>query len=404
MIFINNNNKNRCCGCGACSSICPKIAISMETDEEGFVYPIVNKELCINCGACDRVCPFLKEYSSKKETNAIAAKSNDERIRSKSSSGGIFSLIAEYVLNERGVVYGSAMDIYYKKATHVRVENSVELERLRGSKYLQSLIGNSYKNVKKDLDSKKLVLFSGTPCQICGLKGYLGKEYSNLFTVEVICHGVPSDLLWRRYIDYLEHKYKANVAHVNFREKRSYQNKFGVYKNNDSVCMFNSVQTDPYLAMFLKNCCLRPSCYNCSFKEKESQADLTLGDFWGIQTIVPEFDDQKGISLVLLHSEKGRLLLKHIRDSLVFKDADYKLAIAHNKSYYRPTEKPLTRDKFYVDLKQKSFKKIISKYAGFSLKVKVKTIIKKNKFFAFFVRHRTNHNFSYGVKIIFKKR
>ena len=403
MILIDDSNKNKCCGCGACSSICPKAAISMKTDSEGFIYPFINNQLCINCGACNRVCPFLKEYPLKEDVDVIAAKSLNEGIRSKSSSGGIFSIIAEHVLNKCGVVYGTSMGNDCKEAINTRILNINELEKLRGSKYLQSSMNDSFKNIKIDLESKRVVLFSGTPCQVFGLKSYLGKEYDNLFTIEIICHGVPSPLLWNKYVDYLENKYHSRVTEVNFREKKTNSNRFGIQKKKDAICIYNSVQTDPYLVMFLNNCCLRPSCYNCLFKDKKSQADLTLGDFWGVQNITPEIDDKKGISLVLIQSQKGKMLLEHISDNIAFMTSDYNLAIAHNSSYYLPVTKPATRDMFYFELEKKPFKSILSRYAKLKFKTRINAIIRSTELFAFFDRRKNVKNFSYGIKILLKK-
>jgi len=272
--------KKNCSGCHACYSICPKQCIKMCEDEEGFWYPQIDKEQCVNCGACKKVCPVLKEYQPNPRGKAYACINKDEGIRMKSSSGGIFTLLASAVIEQGGVVFGVAFDSDFS-AFHTYVEDKTELEKLRGSKYVQSRIFDTYKKVKEYLDLKRIVLFSGTPCQIGGLKTYLGKEYDNLIMQDIICHGVPSPLVWQKYITLRETKAGSKIGRTFFRHKKygwkTYSVRFEFSNRTEYEQIFSK---DLFMRAFLANLCLRPSCYNCHFKSKERESDITLADFW----------------------------------------------------------------------------------------------------------------------------
>ncbi|MGN0811936.1 MAG: Coenzyme F420 hydrogenase/dehydrogenase, beta subunit C-terminal domain, partial [Candidatus Coproplasma sp.] len=271
----------------------------MAQDEEGFLYPQVNESNCVNCGLCESVCPFEKiEPARLAKPISYAVKIKDFEIREKSSSGGFFSVLANEIIAQNGVVYGAAMCEGNKSAQHIRVDSFKGLEALRTSKYLQSAMNDIYKQVLADLKIGKKVLFSGVPCQINGLRLFLRKEYENLLCVEVICHGVPSPALWKKYVEYLEKKYTADIQDVNFRSKKHGWNKFGLTVKGDNIEQYESAGDDPYMRMFLRDYCLRPSCYDCNAKRLESMADLTIADFWGINNVIPEFNDDIGVSLV----------------------------------------------------------------------------------------------------------
>ena len=378
-------SKTKCCGCEACVNACPKNCISMKVDAEGFEYPSVDKTLCINCGLCEKVCPFNKQEPLRcKKPKTYAVKIKDDTVRILSSSGGIFSILASEVLGRDGVVYGVALSDDLKKALHFRVDNTEDLYKLRGSKYLQSKTGIIFNQVKSDLDNNKQVLFSGVPCQINGLKFFLRKEYENLLTVEVICHGVPSPALWAKYFDYLETKYNAKIHKVNFREKRNGWKTFGLTEDGDNISQYLNQHQDPYMQMFLRNYCLRPSCYDCVAKKLESMADLTLADFWGIQNVAPEMDDDKGTSLVLVQTHKGEKFLDSLKNQFVSKKVDFETGIKSNVSYWKSCEKPTQRNTFFVDMENMSFEELQDKYCkpikvSFFRKVirKFKTILKR---------------------------
>lgn len=361
--MIKIENKERCCGCSACANICPKNCISMEEDNEGFIYPVVDLKSCINCKLCEKVCPNKKNTPTRKSKPiTYAAKINDDEIRNQSSSGGIFSILAEAVLNENGVVYGVAMSDDLKSAHHIRVDSIDDMYKLRGSKYLQASVGDMYRSVKEDLKNGKKVLFSGAPCQINGLKLFLEKDYEKLITIEVICHGTPSPALWKKYCEHIENKYNGQIKTVNFREKRNGWKKFGLVEEGNNISQYLSLSDDPYMIMFLRDYCLRPSCYDCNAKKLESMADLTIADFWGINNVAPEMDDDKGTSLVLVQTEKGNVLLNTLKDKFIGKKVDYEESIIYNKSYFQSVNKPKERKTFFSDMNNISFDELKNKY------------------------------------------
>lgn len=359
--MINIINKKDCCGCHACYNICPKNAIDMVEDEKGFKYPKIDKEKCINCGLCKKVCPIVNNKQIINNPIAYACYNIDEKTRIKSSSGGIFTLLATEILNNNGVVFGASFDKEFN-VEHIYIEKGEDIEKLRCSKYVQSKIGDTYRKVKKFLEDDRYVLFTGTPCQIEGLKTYLQSDYEKLYTQDIICHGVPSPKIWNKY-----KKYRINIdndilQNINFRNKdngwKLYNMKI-LYKNMQYK---RSIKEDIYMKIFLKNFSLRDSCYNCSFKKKNRNSDITLGDFWGIQNIFPELDDDKGTSLVILNSEKGKILFENIKEKIVFKEANIDDAIKYNPSMIKSVEKPIKREEFFTDLNKLEFNVLVQKY------------------------------------------
>lgn len=301
-------SKQECCGCGACYSICPKNAISMKYDEEGFEYPVIDDKICVNCNSCSKVCPVQNHVcESEFKVQAFAAYNLKEEQRLQSSSGGIFPLIAEYFLQNGGVVYGAAFTDNFE-VEHIGITRMSELKRLQGSKYVQSRLGRIFLDVKDALLDNKIVLFSGTPCQVEGLKSFLIKDYNNLYTIDLVCHGVPSPKIWQRYLN--EEYGIDSITAINFRDKK---NGWANYDLHISTNVESSHEPNPiaiykedYLRGFLKELYLRPSCHKCSFKKIHHVSDITLGDLWGNKTICPEFaDDNKGISAVFVQSKKG---------------------------------------------------------------------------------------------------
>lgn len=319
--------KSDCCGCGGCSQVCPKQCIEMKADNEGFLYPSVDKNACVSCGLCERTCPILssKRNESKKDIrqDAHVAYHLDEAIRLKSSSGGVFTALAEDVIQHGGIVFGAAFDQEFL-VHHICVEDLNGLEKLRGSKYLQSRTEDTFREAKAALNQGRQVLYSGTGCQIAGLKAYLKQSYPNLLTVDILCHGVPSPLLWKRYLLELEHTHGAKAQQINFRNKNLGWKRFSLSLlfSNNQVYM-HTLKEDPYMQMFLKNICLRPSCYDCKFKTIHSQADITLGDCWGIEKYMPEIDDDKGISVIFVHTGNGAGAISRIASSVHIQKADF---------------------------------------------------------------------------------
>ena len=308
------------------------------------------------------------------------AYSKDNNIRLKSSSGAIFSLLAEQVLHQNGVVYGVAMSQDCQYAEFVCIDKQEDLSKLRGSKYLQARVGNSYQQVKVDLESGLTVLFSGTGCQINGLKGFLGKKYENLFCVDVICHGVPSPKLWRHYAQYVESEANAKLINVNFRCKDDSWSDFGIKRiDSDRKVMYVSKDKDPHMLMFLRDYCLRPSCYECVAKQHKL-SDLTIADFWGITEVLPEINDDKGVSLVIIRTGKGSKLFDRIKADIVCKEVSYEDGVRRNRAEYSSANCPAERDYFFNDMTSMSFDELKAKYAvptRISFKSKVKRSIKK---------------------------
>lgn len=286
-----------------------------------------------------------------------ACYSKNEEIRLKSSSGGVFSLLADAVLTLRGVVYGVAMSRDCYNAEFIRVTDSAGLEKLRGSKYLQAQMGNVFRQVKEDLTEGRYVLFTGTGCQVNGLKCFLEKEYETLFCVDVICHGVPSPELWKKYIRYQESKY-GKLVEVDFRCKNFSWNGFEMKENS----LFISKEEDAFMQMFLRDYCLRPSCYQCKAKNVKL-SDMTMADFWGIERVAPEINDDKGTSLVIVRTIKGKELWEKIVGEMKAKEVTYTDGVRRNPAEYSSAGKPEKRNSFFEDMNSLDFGKLVEKYA-----------------------------------------
>lgn len=396
--------KSKCCGCSACANICPQHCISMKRDSEGFEYPEIDRERCINCNLCEKVCPMLQTKMNKPVQLSLAAINTNEEVRMKSSSGGLFYAIAKYVLSLNGVVFGAAFEESNKKVVHIAVEYIEDLYKLQKSKYVQSEIGTAYAEVKRALDSGRCVLFSGTPCQVKGLHLYLGKDYDNLISVDIICHGVPSPKLWEKYIDYIEKSNHTTVSNVIFRYKLADWRTLGRHKIDKNTFVVRKLRyADPFIQMFLKNYSLRPSCYTCNVKENKS-ADITLGDFWGVEKICPEFNDGKGVSLVLIRSVKGKKLMEKIDKEIALKEVSYENAIQYNPSEYSSTKIPENRNEFFQDMNLLGFKKLAEKYLPLSVKSKVINICSYSKIYRYFKPIKSKiSNYDWCVAIEQKK-
>jgi len=354
-------NKEKCSGCHACYSVCPTKAIEMVEDEKGFKYPVIDQQKCINCHLCEKTCPIINKKIVDNEPKAYSCYNKNNEVRSKSSSGGIFTLIASKILEKNGVVFGASFNNKFM-VEHIYVEKEEELYKLRGSKYLQSIIGDSYKQAKKFLEEGRYVLFTGTPCQIEGLLSYLNKDYEKLITQDIICHGVPSPKVWNKYLEYREKEDGEIPLEINFRSKengwKNYNLKFRYngreYKNNQN--------TDKYMQAFLKNVSLRESCYNCSFKKINRLSDITLADFWGIEKVKPKMFDDKGTSLVIVNSKKGNKLFNSIQDEIVKEEININEAIKYNPSMITSFKPDKNREKFFEHLDNMEFKELVNKY------------------------------------------
>lgn len=332
---------------------------------------------------------------------AYACYNTDVGIRMQSSSGGVFTLLALYTIKRSGIVYGVTMSEDCYSAVFTRITNENDICKLRGSKYLQAKVGNTFRIVKQDLDDGRLVLFSGTGCQINGLKNYLKNDYVNLICVDVVCHGTPSPALWKKYAEHQEKAY-GKLIEVNFRCKNESRSGFGIRENQQYI----SKDKDSFMQMFLRDYCLRPSCYECVAKE-EKKSDITIADFWGVQNIAPEMNDGMGISLILVRTGKGQEILDKIETQLQLKEISYNDAVKFNPSEYRSVTRPSQRDYFFLDMNKMIFEELEGKYAApisipFFTKVKhkIKRMIKAILRIYSGINWKAN---GYGLLLTFKK-
>ena len=316
-----------------------------------------------------------------KPLKAYACYNKNDDIRMKSSSGAIFSSLASYVFALGGIIYGVAMTEDCYSAEFISATDEIGLEKIRGSKYLQAKVGDTYKLVKADLIKGRIVLFSGTGCQINGLKCFLGKEYDNLICVDVICHGVPSPALWCNYVQYQEQKHRGKLKSVNFRCKDENWIDFGMQETLENIQLskikklYISKNKDSYMQMFLRNYSLRPSCYKCVAKNIK-MSDLTIADFWGINDVAPEINDNMGVSLVLIRTDKGKRIFEAISPELKFKEVSYESGVKRNSAEYHSVAKPYQRNNFFIDMECMSFEELEKKYAS-PIKYSKKTELKR---------------------------
>lgn len=345
-----------------------------------------------------------------KPEKVYACYNKDKDVRLSSSSGAVFSSLAEYVLNKSGIVYGVAMSEDCYSAEFIGVTDSEGLTKLRGSKYLQAKVGNTFKSVKKELQAGKLVLFTGTGCQVNGLKTFLGKDYDNLICMDVICHGAPSPALWREYARDQEKKMGGKLKEINFRCKDDSWVDFGMKEvlstiPEDSVKKFYiSKDKDPYMQMFLRDYCLRPSCYECMVK-KEKMSDLTVADFWGIKDVAPEMNNGLGTSLVLIRTKKGQEIFNYISCEMKLKEVTYEAGVKGNPAEYKSCVRPSQRDTFFDDMHTMSFEELEGKYAPpikYSLKTRAKRRTKKIMKSMLRVIGGAESNVEYGLLFVFR--
>lgn len=368
--------KNKCTGCFACYNICPKNAITMREDEFGYIYPHINKEKCINCNLCKKICPSLQLKYGNKSQKCLAMWNKNEDIRAKSTSGGIATTVYVAILKRGGVIYGctNSLDECFP---FIRIDKIEDLYKIKGSKYVHAYINNQFKNVKQDLENKKEVMFIGTPCQIAGLKNFLGKEYPNLFVADIICHGVPSQKFLKEEINAKVKETKG--VEVKFRENGKYRMRV----NSNDIEILNEAQDKNfYVLAFMKSLFHRENCYECQYANPQRLGDITLGDFWGIgkQDDVNKYKNEeiKGISVCLVNTEKGKKLIDMIKDECYFEERNIDEAINGNSQLRHPSAKNSEYEKFRkLYLKygyEKASKKclMLDKY-----KQKLKKILKK---------------------------
>lgn len=379
--MIQITDKTQCCGCSSCAQRCPKGCISMIQDEEGFLYPQVDASTCIDCGLCEKVCPILNQKHTDKPLRVFAAKNPDEAIRKESSSGGIFTMLAECILREGGVVFGARWDKewnvvhdFIDPLNHLNVSEALnDLHLFRGSKYVQSDINDCYQQAETFLKAGRKVLFSGTPCQIAGLKTYLRKDYDNLLTVECACHGVPSPGLWQKYLS--EVTKGKSVEEINHRDKRTGWRNYSVVIKSAPSELSEPHDDNPWTRAFIKNLTLRPSCHACAFKTFKSQADLTLADLWGDKILLPNQNEDKGLTLVVASSHKATEVLKNVE---TIKDYTLQDVVPFNGALVIPPKLNPRRSEFMFRLqKGESFSELVSTITKDSFILRMRIIISK---------------------------
>lgn len=344
-----------CVGCGACANACPRNCIRMSANADGFFYPVVKTDDCIDCGLCRKACPVLAPEQCDRETDAYAAYCENEQVQGASSSGGVFTLLAERILRNNGVVYGAGFDEYFR-VKHLRIDHLDQLQALRGSKYAQSDMGSVYAQVKQDLKNGRHVLFSGTPCQVAGLHSFLGAEDEHLISIDIICHSVPSSKVLRRYLQSVEEAEKSQVVHVNFRDKREswqgYYLRVAMKNGHELLCRGGE---NRYMRAMIQGLSTRTSCYGCKFKGENRKSDITLGDFWGVESACPEMFHKDGTSLVLTHTLRGRRLFEEVSGSLRYQKADIKKALQDNPAYSMVSRPHRYREEFFKKLEDEDF-------------------------------------------------
>lgn len=381
-------SKKDCCGCGACVEICSQKAISMKEDEYGFIYPYINYDKCVNCKLCLSVCNYKKNNYNQSLMETYAGVATNTNVL-ESTSGGIFSNIAKNVLNAGGYVCGASIDktdeqfeIYHKI-----INSNEDLIKLKGSKYVQSCCNQTFKKIKDLLLNNQVVLFCGTPCQVDGLYGYLRKNYKNLYTIDLICHGVPSAKLFNDYIKNYENKTKKKVLDFKFRDKHAGWKLYGkmVLKDlkNDIDTYYFEPEESSYYQMFLNSETYRENCYSCKYASCRRPGNITIGDFWNIDLVHPDYlvenggllDENKGISTIMINDSKGKELLELYGKDIILKESSYDNASKYNKQLRQPSVLTPKRDKALNILKNKGYSSLEKWYQKRLLVVKIKRFI-----------------------------
>lgn len=353
--------KDKCIGCEVCVNACPCNCISFNQDEEGFFYPAIDQSKCTDCKRCSKVCPANSQVTLHKvQKKVFAAWALDDNIRQSSSSGGLYSVFANYCISQGGVVNG----VYFndeKFAVHELFEDAEKMKICRGSKYVQSRPGNIYREVKKSLDEGKMVFFTSTPCQVAALYNFLGRDYENLYTCDFICHGVPSPQYFKDCLNKITSN-AENISQITFRDLSGWGG-YGISVCGDGKFFNEHVINHSYIKLFLACSNFRNACYNCSFARNERVADITIGDFWGLGKYMPFLHDTgKGVSLLIVNSKKGKKLLTEVKGQLFLAQRSFREAARDNHQLYRRAVRPANRGEFYRDVKNLSDVELINKY------------------------------------------
>lgn len=374
--MIEITDKKQCCGCSACASICPSECLTMEEDAEGFLYPRIDIKKCLHCNACNLVCPMqhpVKEERVKQKGYLVQHK--DEGIRRESTSGGAFTAIAQYVIAEGGVVFGAAYDENFQ-VVHKYAETLENLEIFRNSKYVQSALGDSYRDVRSFLKAGRLVCFSGTPCQIEGLVRYLKSPYDNLLLVDVVCHGISSPLIWRKYLEQ-KNVIENGIDTIRFRDKYyGYKYSTMTHMSGGKTMYHAGSQEDPMLRAFFSDICDRPSCYQCPFKKRYRMSDITLWDCFSVYDFDRDMDDDKGTTRVLCHSSKGENAMYAALGMLTYREIDPDKLVKGSKEMFASVKNNPKRELFFSDAAVLTGKELFHAYYPITFFVRLKTYIR----------------------------
>lgn len=376
--MIEIKEKQKCCGCTACVAVCPKECIEMKEDSEGFLYPVVDKDNCVKCDFCEKVCPILNTSPEIPfEQTAYIVQNKDEKVLQESTSGGAFTVIAKYILKNNGIVFGVELgnDLV---ARHIYVENEIELSRFRNSKYVQSFVGGTFKQVKSFLDQGKFVCFSGTPCQIEGLKKYLRKDYEKLITVDVVCRAVPSPMIFHKYVEFQEKKISDKIKYVRFRDKH-YGYKYStmnVITDRNHGNYYQGVESDPWLRAFFSNICDRPSCHHCHFRKQYRESDFSIWDCFQVGRFSKELDNDKGATRVLVHTDKGREIFDVIKSDFNYIQTTPEAIVAGAKEMKESVTPHEQRQSFFDDAQCMDGTELFRKYFPYTFRVKTEHFIR----------------------------
>lgn len=356
--MIEIQDKMECCGCSACANVCPVTAIKMEPDEEGFLYPNVDTDTCINCGKCNRVCPIINAAEpTPYERKVYICQNKNEKIRLDSTSGGVFSALAKYVLDRNGYVFGAEFDENWT-VIHGYTQNEDDLGRFRGSKYVQSNVGDSFRLVKEFLEENQWVLFTGTPCQVEGLHNFLGKEYEKLILMDIVCFSISSPGVWKAYLSHLETSGKIDISKVKrikFRDKTKYGYEYTLmtfYDENGEELYSSGPESNQMLRSFVSNTSTRPSCYDCKFKKVNRVSDFTAWDCYNVYKYDTNLDDNKGTSHILIHDQKAEDMLEELGSSLLLKNVDLEKAVMSEPAMIQCAEPNEKRTKFFQEFEK----------------------------------------------------